>query len=87
MHAGTQVRRYIGNGVGSDWFSEKLTLPNRVTGACRAWKWEEEERELSMGCSEIKRRRNMMPPPGTVRERVNRKKNRREKERKNKIVG
>jgi len=73
--------------VGSDWFSEKVTLTNRVTGACRTWKGEGEEREMSMVCSEIKRRRNMMPPPGSVREHVNSKKNRKEKERKNKIVG
>jgi hypothetical protein len=73
--------------VGSDWFSEKVTLSNRVTRASRTWKGEGEERELSMGRSKIKRRRNMMPPPGAVREHVNRKKNRREKERKNKIVG
>jgi hypothetical protein len=52
----------------------------------QTWEEEGEERELSMGCSEIKRRRNMMPPPGAVREHVNRKKNRRGKSRKNKIV-
>ena len=36
-------------------------------------------------CSEIKRRRNMMPPPGAVREHVNRKKEQKGKSRKNKI--
>ena len=30
-----EVRCYIGNGVGSDWFSENVTLANRVTGAWR----------------------------------------------------
>ena len=86
MRDGTQVLRYIRNGVGSDWFSEKVTLSNRVTGGSRTWKREGEERELSMGCCEIKRRRNMMPPPGAVREHVNRKKNRRGKrERKKKL--
>jgi hypothetical protein len=38
-----------------------------------------DEREMPMGCSEIKRRRNMMPPPGAGREHVNRKKNRKGK--------
>ena len=80
------MRRYIRNGVGSDWFPEKVTLTNRVTGACRTWKGEGEERELSTGCYEIKRRRNMMPPPGAVREHVNRKKEKGKRE-KNKIVG
>jgi hypothetical protein len=47
-----------------------------------------DERETPMGCSEIKRRRNMMPPPGAGREHVNRKKNRKGKrERRMKIVG
>ena len=29
------MRSYIGNGVGGDWFSENMTLANRITGAWR----------------------------------------------------
>jgi len=29
----TYVLGYIGNGVGGDWFSENVTLANRVSGA------------------------------------------------------
>jgi len=32
----------IGNGLGSDWFLENVTLANRVTGTCRTAKWEGE---------------------------------------------
>jgi len=32
------ARSFIGNGVGSDWFSANLTLANRVSGACRTRK-------------------------------------------------
>jgi hypothetical protein len=28
----TYVRSYIGNGVGGDWFSENVTLSNRISG-------------------------------------------------------
>ena len=38
---------YIGNGVGSDWFSENMTLANRVTGARRPREGKE-EREVKM---------------------------------------
>jgi hypothetical protein len=84
MHAGTQVRHYIRKGVGSDWFSVKVTLSNRVTGACTTWKGEGEGAVYGGACSDIKRRRNMMPPPGAVREHVNRKKEQKGKSRKKK---
>ena len=37
------MRTDIGNGVGSDWFSEKVTLAKRVSGALWTWKEEREE--------------------------------------------
>jgi hypothetical protein len=38
---------YIGNVVGSDWFSENVTLANRVSGACWAQRSGEEGRKLT----------------------------------------
>jgi hypothetical protein len=34
----TDVRSYIGNGMGGDWFSGKVKITNRVRGAQRWWK-------------------------------------------------
>ena len=52
------VRIYIGNGVGSDWFSEKVTLAKTVCGALWALKEEREEgSRFPKGCSEVTRPR------------------------------
>jgi hypothetical protein len=42
----TYVHSYIGNGMSGDWFSKNTTLANRVDGACRTWKGEEEQGTL-----------------------------------------
>jgi hypothetical protein len=62
----TEVRSYIGNGVGNYWFAEKGMLDNTVSGAWKRWKYRQEV-EFPKECSEEKRPRNMKPQPGAGR--------------------
>lgn len=56
--------------MGSDWFSDNVTIANRVSGAWWNRKEEGEEVELTKGCSEGKRPRNKRPLPGAGRDDV-----------------
>ena len=49
--ANSQVRSYIGNGAGSDWFSGNVTLANNVSGSCWTQKGKAGEEIL---CAQLK---------------------------------